>query len=203
MNRCSNRPRILSFVILGIAATAACSSRSIIGDQQGTGGIAGTQGPSTGGTGGTWGSAGGAGTAGSAGNGAVCPPVSGTAATALPLAPPTEYATNRYASFVEVGDLNGDGKPDLVAANYFFSDQSGISAAAGRPGGDGGSLSVFLSQPGGTFAPPTHYELRDPPSSLAVGDLDGDGKADVVAVNRMGTNVFINDGTGALGPAEV
>ena len=181
MNR-PHRLRVLSLVVFGAVATAACSSRSIIGEQRGTGGSGGTGGSSAGGTGGTWGngglsgspspgdagssgtagiailvgdagtsgtagvpgdspgtagSLGSAGTSGSAGNANVCPSASGgTAGTGLPLGPPTEYATNRYGSFVEMGDLNGDGRArNIVAANYFFLGPDGHRGCRGKAWG--------------------------------------------------------------------
>lgn len=262
----SHHRRVLSCTFFAVVTLAACTTRSTIGDQQGTGGLAGTQGPSTGGTGGTWGSAGtsgqvsgggagspgaagssdpagsagvsgaagasgdpgSGGTLGSAGTGSGSAGTQGSAGVSgdagntgaagstvacgdgaggqgmAALMAPIEYETHRYGGFAAIGDLNGDGKPDLVAANYFYTDHTGISAAAGRPAaGDGGSLSVFLSAPGGGLAAPRHYGLTGAASSIAVGDLNADGKADVVVVNQQGVGVWINDGTGALLDREV
>jgi len=74
-----------------------------------------------------------------------------------------------YATCVAVGDLNGDGKPDLAVSN------------AGVPG-DPGSVSVFLqdSAHAGTFLAPTLYQGYQGPTSVAIADVDGDGSPDLV-----------------------
>ncbi len=67
---------------------------------------------------------------------------------------------------VGTGDLNGDGRPDLFV---------------------GGSNRLFLNQGGGTFAessaaPPAWpvYGDEDDPAGVAEGDLNGDGRPDLV-----------------------
>ena len=49
------------------------------------------------------------------------------------LQPPVDYAVdvNAYAS-VAIGDLNGDGKPDLVASNHFTQTVPCCSGQTGR-----------------------------------------------------------------------
>jgi hypothetical protein len=74
-----------------------------------------------------------------------------------------------YSSGVAVGDLNGDGKADVAVANQ------------GLPGLPG-SVSVFLQDPAtpGAFLQPTLYQGAYGPSAVAIGDVDGDGLADLV-----------------------
>src|SRR5262249_34352868 len=71
---------------------------------------------------------------------------------------------------VTIGDLNGDGKPDLVTANDVHF--TGF-----------GALSVLLGNGDGTFGARTNFSTGGAPQSVAIGDLNGDGRPDLAAVN--------------------
>jgi FG-GAP-like repeat/Calx-beta domain/FG-GAP repeat/HYR domain len=119
------------------------------------------------------------------------------ALTLLLLAAPARAAFNAAVSYatgvqpigIATADFNGDGKLDLVTAN---SNNNG-----------NGTVSVLLGNGNGTFG--AHNDLDASPgaaSSLAVGDLDGDGKPDiVVGKNGSTVQVFINTGGGTFAPA--
>ena len=90
---------------------------------------------------------------------------------------------------VLVADVNGDGKPDLIVAEYL------------SPEGAGG-VGVLLGNGDGTFQPAVTYGACWYPSSLAVADLNGDGKPDIVVAggaNLVGAvSVLLGNGDGTF-----
>src|SRR5262249_11528160 len=87
--------------------------------------------------------------------------------------PRTDVTVGPDARSVVVGDFNGDGKLDVAAAQQLNH-----------------SVSVLLGHGDGTFAPPRAFaangtDLTLSPVSMAVGDVNGDGRADLV-VNMTG-----------------
>jgi FG-GAP-like repeat/Bacterial pre-peptidase C-terminal domain/FG-GAP repeat len=91
---------------------------------------------------------------------------------------------------IALSDLNGDGDLDVVAANYF----GGLFGS--------GSVTVMLGHGDGTFDPPVGYSAGVYNVGLAIGDVDGDGKPDIVttAVNDSTVHVLRNNGDGTFGP---
>jgi hypothetical protein len=72
-----------------------------------------------------------------------------------------------------VADMNGDGKPDLVAANVACNSTC-VS----------GSLAVMLGNGDGTFQPALGFGLQgDDTYSVAAADLNGDGAVDLLAAS--------------------
>jgi hypothetical protein len=100
---------------------------------------------------------------------------------------------------VAVADVNGDGKPDIVVANC---GPSGINTSC--PSGGEGSLGVLLGNGDGTFSPVVTYDSGERDAeSVAVADVNEDGKPDIVAVN-LGNNtlgVLLGNGDGTFRPA--
>jgi hypothetical protein len=79
---------------------------------------------------------------------------------------------------VAVGDINGDGRADLVSANINTDD-----------------VSVLLGNGNGTFQSAVHYPVGDGPHDLVVADFNGDGGADLAVANQSGDSVSILLGT--------
>jgi len=103
---------------------------------------------------------------------------------------PVVYQAGIGTHGVTIGDLNGDGRPDIVVAN------NGTSAVTGAYVVDG-SVSVFLNvTASGAFAPAIDYAAGLRPESVAIGDLDEDGHADLLVANNGSNDVSLLRGSG-------
>jgi large repetitive protein len=113
------------------------------------------------------------------------------------------YGSGGVFPALAVADVNGDGKPDILTANEFGSED--------LPG----TIGVLLGNGDGTFQPVVTY---DPgayePLSIAVADLNGDGKRDLVVVACSSTpedecsggglvSVLMGNGDGTFKPAVI
>jgi len=76
-------------------------------------------------------------------------------------------AGNQIPFYLALGDFNRDGKLDVVVAD-------GCGGCGHR------NIAVLLGNGDGTFGLPRTYDLGGQPQGIAVGDIDGDGKLDVV-----------------------
>ncbi len=92
---------------------------------------------------------------------------------------PTTYAAGNGPDSVAVADVNGDGKSDLVIANY-----------------TGNSVSILLGNGDGTFTAPTTYATGTHPEAVSVADFNGDGKPDLVVANNGSGTISVLSGVG-------
>jgi len=93
------------------------------------------------------------------------------------------HATPGNPRGVAAGDLNHDGRADLVCSI------------------DPNQVCVWLGAAGGGLSSPAYYETGQEPVSVAIGDLDGDGRADLATADYSSSTVSVlfGDGQGGFG----
>src|SRR5262245_17654451 len=94
---------------------------------------------------------------------------------------PAPFRVGRSPLVVAVGALDGGGNPDLAVTNS-----------------DDRTVSILLGHGDGMFGPQSIVAFPDgfQPLSLALSDLDGDGKHDMVVVDTLGDTVAVFPGRG-------
>ena len=123
----------------------------------------------------------------------------GTSGSAPGFKASREFDTSAKGSnSVALGDLNGDGKLDVVAAHGADSEDPPELRRLRL-------VSVLLGRGDGRLGPSHEYEIgkagdQDGAWSIAIGDLTGDGKPDVVTGNlgSKSVSVLVNSGRGTL-----
>jgi CDGSH-type Zn-finger protein len=85
--------------------------------------------------------------------------------------PVQTYPVSSSPNSVAVGDINNDGRPDLVVTQIFGPDGQG-------------AITVFLGNGDGTFYPSESFGSGAGfATSVAIADVNRDGKADLVVTN--------------------
>jgi hypothetical protein len=95
---------------------------------------------------------------------------------------PVQASVGQGPYAIATGDLNGDGKLDLVTANY-----------------DAASVSVLLGHGDGSFVAHTDFASGAGPNAVAIGDLNEDGKLDLAVANLEAGSVSVLFGNGLGG----
>lgn len=100
----------------------------------------------------------------------------------------TLFSSGTCPVAIAAADFNGDGKIDLVIADF-----------------EGTSVSVLLGHGDGNFNAPVDYPVGSFPDSVAVGDFNHDGKLGVLVANNGSNTALLllgnGDGTFTAGPS--
>ena len=108
--------------------------------------------------------------------------VSGVAANGF--LPGTSLATGAGPNTVLTGDLNSDGKTDLVVVHQTAN-----------------TVGIFLGVGDGTFQPRSDYTVGTQPLGAAIADFNRDGKPDIAVANQGGSiSILLNQGNGTFVP---
>ena len=99
-----------------------------------------------------------------------------------------DFATGTTIYYVAMGDVDGDGKPDLVVANSNF-----VNISVFRNTSTSGSISAS------SFAAKVDFATGTFPTSVAIGDVDGDGKPDLVVSSAGSSNISVLRNTSTSG----
>ncbi|MGA9355274.1 MAG: FG-GAP-like repeat-containing protein [Terriglobales bacterium] len=104
---------------------------------------------------------------------------------------PLQYTGGGLAAMsLAVGDVNGDGIPDVVVAS--------------QNGSNDGTVGVLLGNGNGTFQPIATYDSGGPHAwAVAIADVNSDGKPDIVVMNAESgsVGVLLGHGDGTFAPA--
>jgi uncharacterized protein (DUF2141 family) len=100
------------------------------------------------------------------------------------LADHVDYAVAAPPWAIAFGDVNGDGKLDLILASSAYGAHCWAS--------------VLLGKGDGTLAAEVVYPTKGCPSSVALADLNGDGKQDIVLGSTDTVSVLLGRGDGTF-----
>jgi hypothetical protein len=102
------------------------------------------------------------------------------------------FPAGHFPHSVVVADMDRDGVLDLVVADD-------LGWASGNPN----LVSLLIGHGDGTFAAPISFEVGNTAEAAAVGDVDGDGRPDIVTANWSDGNTLLLTGRGFASPIEL
>ncbi|MFM7193698.1 MAG: FG-GAP-like repeat-containing protein, partial [Bacteroidota bacterium] len=107
--------------------------------------------------------------------------------TSLSFSPKTDFITGTDPFSASIGDLDSDGKPDLIVTNYTSNTVSVFK-----------NTSVIGTIDVNSFSAKIDFPTGGNPSGSSIGDLDQDGKPELIVTNRTSASVsvFKNNSTG-------
>jgi uncharacterized delta-60 repeat protein len=111
-----------------------------------------------------------------------------TLSGAVAFDPKVDFSVGLNPNLMAIGDLDGDGKPDLATANNADNTVSVLHNTS-----TAGTVS---------FAPAVSLATASGPYSLAIGDVDGDGKLDLVTANDNSGTVSVLRNTSTAGTVD-
>ena len=114
--------------------------------------------------------------------------VGGVALSSSSFFPKLDFTTGDLPYGVAIGDLDGDGRPDFVVTN-----NTDNSISVFRNTGTGDSLSS------NSFAPAVNFTTGKGPWGVAIADLNGDGKLDIVVSNGNDGSISVFRNTSTSG----
>src|SRR6267154_1698830 len=94
------------------------------------------------------------------------------------------FACIAQGQIAAVGDLNGDGKPDVVVGN-----------------GNLNTVSIFINNGNGTLTATRFVPVSRAVRSVALADFNGDGHLDILVWDEPGLEILLGDGAGNFSAA--
>lgn len=111
--------------------------------------------------------------------------------TSLSFAARVDFTTGFQPMALAAGDIDGDGKPDIVVANSNIDSTFGLAILR--------NTSTTGTIDANSFAPAINFTTGQQAKDVALADVDGDGKLDVIVVNQNANTISVLRNTATAG----